>query len=112
MQPSMTIGCPLCILSLSSNVTHQYASPGEFTVFVECTTSEWHVTAQKLVTVQDKMDQLSITGCYSKYESGNSSHCRTLYGEMLWIQVELNGGESNQFAQLSGRFSGYRQNLH
>ncbi|KAM4640248.1 polycystin-1-like protein 3 [Amazona ochrocephala] len=75
-----------------TNVTYRYSSPGEFTVLVECTTSEWHVVAQKRVTVQDKMDQLSITGCYSQYETGNSSHCRTLYGEFLWIQIELNGG--------------------
>uniref|UniRef100_A0A8C4TYZ8 Polycystic kidney disease protein 1-like 2 n=1 Tax=Falco tinnunculus TaxID=100819 RepID=A0A8C4TYZ8_FALTI len=86
-----------CIISTGDdtsfiNVTYRYSTPGVFTVFVECTTSEWHVMAQKRVTVQDKEDQLSITGCYSQYESGNSSHCRTLYGELLWIQVELNGG--------------------
>ncbi|XP_021264638.1 polycystic kidney disease protein 1-like 2 [Numida meleagris] len=88
-------GCtvdPYYPLTLLSSVTHRYSSPGEFIVFVECSTSEWHVTAQKRVTVQDKMDELSITGCYSHHESGNSSHCRTLYGELLWIQVELNGG--------------------
>ncbi|GAB0195474.1 polycystic kidney disease protein 1-like 2 [Grus japonensis] len=88
---------PYYPLTLVSNVTYRYASTGEFTVFVECTTSEWHVTAQKRVTVQDKMDRLSITGCYSQYESGNSSHCRTLYGELLWIQVELNGGNGVTF---------------
>ncbi|XP_042692995.1 polycystic kidney disease protein 1-like 2 isoform X1 [Centrocercus urophasianus] len=83
---------PYYPLTLLSSVTHRYASPGEFVVFVECSTSEWHVTAQKRVMVQDKMDELSITGCYSHHESGNGSHCRTLYGELLWIQVELNGG--------------------
>ncbi|XP_039236742.1 polycystic kidney disease protein 1-like 2 [Pipra filicauda] len=87
--------------TLVSNITHRYSSPGEFTVFVECTTSEWHVMAQRQVTVQDKMDQLSITGCYSQYETGNSSHCRALYGEVLWIQVELNRGSGVTYIMLA-----------
>ncbi|KAM9374082.1 polycystin-1-like protein 3 [Phaethornis superciliosus] len=83
---------PYYPLTLISNVTYRYSTPGEFTVFVECTTSDWHVMAQKKVTVLDRMDQLRITGCYSQHESGNISHCRTLYGDLLWIQVEVSGG--------------------
>ncbi|XP_068549884.1 polycystin-1-like protein 3 [Anas acuta] len=88
--------------TLVSNVTYRYSSPGEFTVFVECTTSEWHVTAQRRVIVQDKLDELSLTGCYSQYESGNGSPCRTLYREVLWIQVELNGGNGVTYVVLAG----------
>uniref|UniRef100_A0A8C3UZT0 PK1L2 protein n=1 Tax=Catharus ustulatus TaxID=91951 RepID=A0A8C3UZT0_CATUS len=92
---------PYYPLSLLSSLTYMYSSPGEFAVFVECTTSEWHVLAQRQVTVQDKVDQLSITGCYSLYETGNSSHCRTLYGEVLWIQVQLTGGSGVTYSVLA-----------
>ncbi|NXM44562.1 PK1L2 protein, partial [Gymnorhina tibicen] len=92
---------PYYPLTLVSSITYRYSSPGEFTVFVECTTSEWHVMAQRQVTVQDKLDQLSITGCYSQHETGNSSHCRTLYGEVLWIQVQLSGGNGVTYSILA-----------
>ncbi|XP_033373170.1 polycystic kidney disease protein 1-like 2 [Parus major] len=92
---------PYYPLTLVSNLTYRYSSAGEFTVFVECTTSEWHVMAQRQVTVQDQVDQLSISGCYSQYETGNSSHCRTLYGEVLWIQVQLSGGNGVTYSMLA-----------
>uniref|UniRef100_A0A803VM98 Polycystin 1 like 2/pseudo n=1 Tax=Ficedula albicollis TaxID=59894 RepID=A0A803VM98_FICAL len=92
---------PYYPLTLVSNLTYMYSSPGEFSVFVECTTSEWHVMAQRQVTVQDKVDQLSISGCYCQYETGNSSHCRTLYGEVLWIQVQLSGGKGVTYSVLA-----------
>uniref|UniRef100_H0Z296 Polycystin 1 like 2/pseudo n=1 Tax=Taeniopygia guttata TaxID=59729 RepID=H0Z296_TAEGU len=96
---------PYYPLTLVSNLTYRYSSPGEFTVFVECTTSEWHVLAQRQVTVQDQVDQLSITGCYSQYETGNSSRCRTLYGEVLWIQVQLSGGNEVTYSMLAGNMT-------
>ncbi|NWZ14384.1 PK1L2 protein, partial [Agelaius phoeniceus] len=92
---------PYYPLTLVSNLTYRYSSPGEFSVFVECTSSEWHVMAQRQVTVQEQEDQLSITGCYSQYGAGNSSCCRTLYGELLWIQVQLTEGDGVTYSVLA-----------
>eukprot|EP00079_Xenopus_tropicalis_P034906 XP_017948677.1 PREDICTED: polycystic kidney disease protein 1-like 2 [Xenopus tropicalis] len=82
-------------INVSSTVTHSFTLPGEFAVFVECSTSEWHVTAQKTITVEEHRAVLNITGCYSKFGSKNGV-CSTYYGETLWIQVEIStGGEVN-----------------
>uniref|UniRef100_A0A8C5IHC7 Polycystic kidney disease protein 1-like 2 n=1 Tax=Junco hyemalis TaxID=40217 RepID=A0A8C5IHC7_JUNHY len=92
---------PYYPLTLVSSLTYRYSSPGEFSVFVECTSSEWHVMAQRQVTVQEQEEQLSISGCYSQHEAGNSSRCRTLYGELLWIQVQLTAGDGVTYSVLA-----------
>ncbi|XP_075692927.1 polycystin-1-like protein 2 [Rhinoderma darwinii] len=77
--------------NVSSSIIHSYTSPGDFTVFVECSTSEWHVTAQYNIIVEESTSTLNVTGCLSQHESPDEA-CRAVYGETLWIQVEINTG--------------------
>lgn len=83
---------PILSFSVSSSIIHSYTSPGDFTVFVECSTSEWHVTAQQNIIVEERIGTLSVTGCFSQHESQHEA-CIAVYGETLWIQVEMNTGE-------------------
>jgi polycystin 1L2 len=63
-------------------------------VFAECTTSEWHVTAQKQVILCEKVETPRITGCTGLAGAGVGLLCQAVFGEPLWVQVDLDGGES------------------
>ncbi|XP_030620641.1 polycystic kidney disease protein 1-like 2 isoform X2 [Chanos chanos] len=87
---------PVCGVSLQrwleSSVIHKYNHAGVYTVGVECTTSEWHVTAQKMITIQEELGEFGVVRCYSMNQSMSSDNCMALYGSLMTVQVELDGG--------------------
>ena len=73
---------------------HKFTRPGVFMVVVECTTSEWHVTAQKAITVQEPIGEFGVMKCYSRNKSADGTKCNALHGAPVQIQVMVEAGES------------------
>ncbi|XP_034046435.1 polycystic kidney disease protein 1-like 2 [Thalassophryne amazonica] len=77
---------------LESTVMHKFNSPGVFVVEVECNTSDWHVKAQKAITIQEPVGEFGDIKCYSGNISTGSTKCYALHGRPLHIQVALETG--------------------
>lgn len=72
---------------------HKYKQPGVFTVEVECSTSDWHVTAQRVITIQEPVGEFGVIKCYSRNLSTDGAKCTALYGQPVQIQVVVEAGE-------------------
>lgn len=81
------------LIRLQSNVVHRYQQPGVYTVTVECSTSEWHVTAQKTITIQEPAGEFSTIVCHSSNQTTNRENCKGLKHQALSIQVQLQAGK-------------------
>lgn len=72
---------------------HRFSHPGDFVVSVECSTSDWHVTAEKTITIQEPVRELNVIRCYSTNVSTDGNKCIVLYGGPVHIQVKVEQGE-------------------
>ncbi|KAM3877020.1 polycystin-1-like protein 2 [Diretmus argenteus] len=79
---------------LESSVIHKFSHPGVFMVRVECATSDWHVTAQRAITILEPIGDFGVITCYSRNLSTDSTKCKALYGSPFQIQVEIETGSN------------------
>lgn len=81
------------LLRLESGVVHKYSHPGSFVVEVECTGSDSHSTAQKIIDIQEPIRNFGVITCYAGKLSFHAANCKALYKEQFQIQMEVNAGE-------------------
>ncbi|KAK5620417.1 hypothetical protein CRENBAI_024454 [Crenichthys baileyi] len=77
---------------MESTIIHRFQQPGVFMVGVECTTSDWHVTAQKTITIQEPVGQFRVVKCHGSNVTIDDTKCSALYGEPVQIQLGLETG--------------------
>uniref|UniRef100_A0A8C7X7D8 Polycystic kidney disease 1 like 2a n=1 Tax=Oryzias sinensis TaxID=183150 RepID=A0A8C7X7D8_9TELE len=77
---------------MESTVIHKFQHPGVFTVEVECSTSDWHVSAEKSITIQEPVGGLSVTRCYSRDVATDGTKCNALLSMPVHIQLQVEAG--------------------
>ncbi|XP_036066155.1 polycystic kidney disease protein 1-like 2 [Oryzias melastigma] len=77
---------------MESTIIHKFQHPGVFTVGVECSTSDWHVSAEKSITIQEPVGNLSVIRCYSRDVATDGTKCNALYSTPVYIQLQVGAG--------------------
>ncbi|XP_027137142.1 polycystic kidney disease protein 1-like 2 [Larimichthys crocea] len=83
---------PYSPAEMESTMMHKFSRPGVFMVGVECTTSDWHVTAQKAITIQEPIREFTVIKCYSRNMSTGGTKCNALHHRPVQIQVMVEAG--------------------
>ncbi|XP_049449240.1 polycystic kidney disease protein 1-like 2 [Epinephelus fuscoguttatus] len=77
---------------LESSVVHRYTHPSTFVLVVECITRDVHITAQKIITIQEPIIEFGVIRCYAGKLSFHATDCKALWGEPFQIQIEVKAG--------------------
>uniref|UniRef100_A0A3P8WV19 Polycystic kidney disease 1 like 2a n=1 Tax=Cynoglossus semilaevis TaxID=244447 RepID=A0A3P8WV19_CYNSE len=83
---------PYSLEELVNTIMHKFSRPGVFLVSVECTTSDWHVTAQKAITIQEPVRDFGDIRCYSINGSNDGAKCHAQFGQPVHIEVMVQKG--------------------
>lgn len=73
-------------------MAHKYNHPGTFAVTVECSSSDIHITAQKIITIEEPIKMFGVITCHAGKLSFNATNCKALYGAQFQIQIGVNAG--------------------
>lgn len=73
-------------------MVHRYIHPGTFVVAVECTGADMHITAEKIITIEEPVAEMGVIRCYAGNLFFHATNCKALYGETFQIQVEVKAG--------------------
>ncbi|XP_042283303.1 polycystic kidney disease protein 1-like 2 [Thunnus maccoyii] len=77
---------------LESSVVHKYTHPSVFNVAAECTGNDIHITAQKIITIQEPITEFGVIRCNAGDLSFQAANCKALYGKPFKIQIEVKAG--------------------
>lgn len=82
----------LSLPRLDSNVVHKYSHPGTVAVTVDCIGADMHVSAQKVIVIQEPIRMFGVITCYAGKLLFRGTNCTALLGEQFQIQISVNAG--------------------